>query len=133
MKSKAHSTDVHIDTTSTNKQLDLPVRPKLGGCLRMAGLTPPGVNHCFNKQTMTRTGNKWIYHRKPSTAEQFLHTSASIEQHCLYEPITLNKACYDCNISSVLEPIEKIGQTEEVNDAIWQSTSKANGTLIWRQ
>ena len=133
MKSKAHSTDVHIDTTSTNKQLDLPVRPKLGGCLRMAGLTPPGVNHCFNKQTMTRTGNKWIYHRKPSTAEQFLHTSASIEQHCLYEPITLNKACYDCNITSVLGPIEKIEQTEEVNGTIWQSTSMADGTLIWRQ
>jgi hypothetical protein len=133
ISNKVSLTEKRIDTTEANRRSQLPVRPKLGGCLKMAGIETPGLYTCLNRQIMNKSGNKWIYQQQTEPDPRYLQVTASFEKTCLYEQILLTKDCQDCEIKSALGKIDKVEQTQEVNGTNWHGTSIAEGTVIWQE
>ena len=133
VSNKISLTEKRLDATEASKRSQLPTRPKLGGCLKMAGIESSEVHLCLNKQIMTKSGNKWIYHQPAEPDAKYLQTTASFEKSCLYEPILLTKDCHECDIKSALGTITNVEQTQKQNGSIWNAASIAEGTVIWQE
>lgn len=127
------TTTMHIDTTESEKKTDFHVRPRLTGCLLMAGITEPGIHKCPNGQVMTKTNNKWTARNVPPRSSQFLRTKSVLDETCLFEQTTLQKDCSNCQISSIFGKIENYDQVERKNGTVWIATPIPEGTLMFKE
>jgi len=110
------------------------VRPKLVGCLQMAGISEPGVHKCPNGQILARMhNNRWSARSKPPKTSQFLQTTSVVVDTCQYEQISLQKECSNCPVTSIFGRLDKIEQRERKNDTVWIATSTTDGTLMWKE